>query len=205
MNVRRATTLAVLLSLAPAACASDRALVDEVSALSAQLDGLQQQVEDLDAELQQQGEVLDAELQAVRGEVEAAAGEHDEPMEAASEAEHSHEASAFEVAVAQYLLDTAGFHAMDEALNEAGQIDPGYSSNVSRVHKVLSSTTWPEALDGSVASFLELLLALGAALADDDLETAAPLATEAHELQHGLSHDIDAWLGGGAAGHGHDE
>lgn len=199
MNAKRVLVLGLLSSLALAACATDQAIVDEVSALSDEVGAVSQQM----SGLQQQVDDLSADLEAVQAELEASAAEHEDAAGESGEEAGSHEASAFAVAVAQYVMDTAGFHAMDVALNEGDSIDPSFASAVTRVHRVLSSTTWPEELESSAASFLKHLETFSEALADDDLETAAPLATEAHELQHDLSHGIDAWLGSGDD-HGHE-
>jgi hypothetical protein len=43
---------------------------------------------------------------------------------------------------------------------------------------------------------------LSTALANDDLETAAPLAVDAHDLGHDLSHAAEHWLGTLSGGHG---
>lgn len=106
-------------------------------------------------------------------------------------------AGAADVAVAQYIMDTGGFHGMDEALNESGEIDPSYLGAVNRTHKVLANTRWPEELSAEAASLVGLLSEFAAALEADDAEEAARLAAEVHGAQHDFSHAIDNWLAGG--------
>lgn len=106
-------------------------------------------------------------------------------------------APAFEVVVAQYVMDTAGFHAMDESLHETMTVDPSFLSAVNRVAKVVAQAPWPEALHDQAAAFGETLTAFAAALEADDAEAAAGLAAELHEVQHNFSHAIDEWLGAG--------
>ena len=112
---------------------------------------------------------------------------------------------AFGVAMAQYVMDTAGFHDMDEVLNETKAVDPAYLSAVNRVRKVVAQAPWPEALHEKSESFVNVLDEFAAALDADNGEEAATLATEVHEVQHDFSHAIDDWLGGSEGGHGHEE
>ena len=106
-----------------------------------------------------------------------------------------------DVAVAQYIMDTSGFHGMEESLNESGEIDPSYLGAVNRARKVLANTQWPEELAGEADSLVNLLSEFAAALEADDgdrrREEAARLAAEVHEAQHDFSHAIDNWLSGG--------
>jgi copper(I)-binding protein len=107
----------------------------------------------------------------------------------------------FQAAVATYLLDTAGLHAMDERLNNDGLIDPGDAGTVQRVGGVLTATSWPTELADAAADLTTVLDQYATALSNDDAEAAAPLAAQAHEVQHDFSHAVDAWLRGE---YGHD-
>jgi hypothetical protein len=104
---------------------------------------------------------------------------------------------AFGVVVAQYVMDTAGFHGMDEALNETKTVDPAYLSTVNRVRKVVAEAPWPDALHEQAEAVEAVLAGLAAVLEADDGEGAAALAAELHTAQHDLSHAIDNWLAGG--------
>lgn len=103
--------------------------------------------------------------------------------------------AAGQVSMAQYIMDSAGFHGMEEALAESGSIDPAYPGTVSRVHKVLAATVFPHDLAEQGAAFTDLVGELAEALAADDSAAAARLAAEVHEAQHDFSHAIDDWLG----------
>jgi outer membrane murein-binding lipoprotein Lpp len=117
--------------------------------------------------------------------------------------EHAEDAGIFEVTVAQYVMDTAGFHSMDEALNETKTVEASYLSAVKRVQKVLSATVWPEELQAQSTGLMELLDKFAEALDADNGEEAATLASEVHTAQHDLSGAIDEWLGvGGEHEHG---
>jgi hypothetical protein len=141
---------------------------DRLSALEAEIEAVAAQNADLEAQLK----TLEAEAE-----------------EPATEAAN--------VAVAQFIMDTAGFHGMEETLNESGEIDPGYLGTVSRVRKVVANTQWPEPLAPEAASFVAVLAEYAEVLEADDPDAAASLSAEAHEAQHDFSHNVDNWLGGG--------
>jgi hypothetical protein len=130
--------------------------------------------------------------------------EHNEPMaeDAADQPVMVVEpGQAFQVAIATYLMDTAGFHGIDERLNGEGVIEAGDAGVVNRISQVLAATHWPEALQAQVDPLQETLAMYAEALSNDDVEAAKPLATQAHEQQHELSHAVEHWLGqvGGSA------
>lgn len=88
----------------------------------------------------------------------------------------------FQVTVATYLMDTADFHAMDERIHQEGTIEAGDAGVVNRVNGLLAATNWPEELHAQVDPLRETLTQYAEALANDDVEAAKPLATQAHEL-----------------------
>lgn len=100
---------------------------------------------------------------------------------------------AFDVRVAQYLMDTAGFHGLDEALNETKKIETTYPSTVSRVKKIFAQVSWPKTLATPSHALEKALEELSSALEADNAEDAAKAATTVHETQHDLSHAIDEW------------
>ncbi len=130
---------------------------------------------------------LAARIDALEAQVAALTANHD--------AEHGAAGSANEVTTAIYLLDNAGLHDLDERLNGEGTIAAGDSGNVASVARLLAAVTWPDALSTAAMSTTVVLNDLAAALADDDLETAAALATTAHDVGHNLSHAAEHWLG----------
>ncbi|MCB0082967.1 MAG: hypothetical protein KDE47_18635, partial [Caldilineaceae bacterium] len=111
---------------------------------------------------------------------------------------------AFRVTSAIYLLDTVGLHDLDVRLNEEQDLQPGDAGTVERVAGLLSAVDWPEALASDAMSMTNVLTDLSTALADDDLETAAPLATQAHEVQHDFSHAAEHWLADATGAHDDD-
>lgn len=170
---------ALTFGLLVAACATNPDVSGDLDAQAERLGQLEQELEDVLAAL--------SEMRASES-VEAEHEEHEE-TEAA-------QASAFELAVAQYIMDTAGFHRIDEALTETGEIDPSFVSTVTRVARIVGSTQWPDDLSESAAHLLEVLTEFQSSLAEDDAEGATPLAGMAHDHQHDLSAAITAWLSG---------
>lgn len=179
------------LALAAAGCASTDQVDQQAATISQQAD----RISSLESQVSDMADTLEN----VQSQLDVA------PIEATPMAETGHETSAFDVAVAQYFMDTAGFHEMAEALAAGEEIDPAWAATASQVHKVLASTAWPEELDAAADSFVENVGAFAEALANDDAETATELADTVHDAQHDLSHSIDEWMGTATADHTHDE
>ena len=115
--------------------------------------------------------------------------------EASMEYSHSAEADAFELSVAQVIMDSAGFHGIATALSETQTIDPTYLSTVTSVSKVLSHTTWPADLHDQAQAFIESLASFAATLEADNVADAVANSETVHDAQHELSHSIEHWLG----------
>ncbi|MEZ4615721.1 MAG: hypothetical protein R2867_09450 [Caldilineaceae bacterium] len=97
------------------------------------------------------------------------------------------------VTTAIYLLDNVGLHDLDVRLNEDGLIDPsdaeGCPDPTVACHRGLAHRFRADA-----DAVIDVLGQLNTALVDDDVDAAAPLATQAHEVQHDLSHAVEHWL-----------
>ena len=118
------------------------------------------------------------------------------PTEAATEMADSHApiTDSFSVSVAQYFMDTAGFHDLATVLSDTQKIEAAYLSKVTRVSKVLAQITWPAELREQGDAFEARLAVLTAALEADNVADAVRLSEEGHDAQHEFSHAIDAWL-----------
>lgn len=103
-------------------------------------------------------------------------------------------ANVFGVSVAQYYLDSAGFHDMATTLSNTQKIDTGYITKINHVNKMLTQTAWGPALQGKAAAFVATANKLVEALAAGKVKDAVMLAAKTHDDQHALSHDIDHWL-----------
>jgi hypothetical protein len=123
-----------------------------------------------------------------------------------TDASMSHEETAsdpFVLSVAQYVLDSSGFHGIAETISNTQQIDPAFLGTVNRAYKVLSQVTWPEPLMEQGQAFVVTLKDFADALAANDVVEATKLSDEIHDAQHELSHAIDDWLGEATNAHSH--
>ncbi len=100
----------------------------------------------------------------------------------------------FAVTTALYMMDTAGFHGIDESLNTGDAINPVYARTIQRVARLVSVTPWPAELANQATTLLGTLNEFSAALSNDDAEAAKPLATLAHDQEHELSHAASEWI-----------
>jgi hypothetical protein len=190
--------------LPPPDAAEIEQLRQQLTAMETRVDQLAQttDVEDLSARvaaLEQQlampeaagAKDLAARVEALEAHLEAA-------EEGASQETHAVEAGeqgqAFQVATTVYLLDMAGLHAMEESINQENTIDPGIPGTVERIRGLMVLTAWPEELQDDAIALEDTLASFAAALAEDDVEAAKPLATQVHEQQHDLSHAVGGWL-----------
>jgi hypothetical protein len=133
--------------------------------------------------------------------------EHEHAEDAATDTAVAQE-QIFQITVATYLMDNAGFHAIDERINQEGVIEAGDAGVVNRVSRLLAVTAWPEKLQAQVDPLRESLTAYAEALANDDVEAAKPLATQVHDLEHDLSHAVAQWVdsvSGVEGEHSHDD
>ena len=108
------------------------------------------------------------------------------------------ESSGFDLSVAQYFMDKAGFHGMATALSETQTIDPTYLSSVTSVQTILSQVVWPSDLNDQAQAFIESLGTFSAALEADNIADAVESSEIVHDAQHELSHSIDHFLEGHA-------
>ena len=100
----------------------------------------------------------------------------------------------FDTIAAIYLLDQVDIHALHERLHEGDGIMPGDSGQMRRLVRLVSAVDWPQELAEEGTALVETLTQLASALADDDLESAIPLASAAHEAQHHFSSNVADWF-----------
>lgn len=104
---------------------------------SAEIEQVQQQLAAIESRLDELNPGAD--VSDLEARLDALESSLEEPMESAS-----HDAGAndqvFQVTIAAYLLDTAGFHDLDVRLNEDGVIMPGDAGIVNRVNGALAVT-----------------------------------------------------------------
>ena len=99
----------------------------------------------------------------------------------------------FDAIAAVYLMDQVDIHALHSRLEDGDGIMPGDSGQIKRLVTLLSAVDWPSELAQEGAALIESLTLFASALADDDLESAVPLASVAHEGQHHFSSSVADW------------
>lgn len=100
----------------------------------------------------------------------------------------------YNILLAQFVLDSTGFHDMQDTIESTATIDSTYASKVDRARKVLYFTTWPSSLKTNVETFIDTLVLYNAALSANNVSDATTLSATVHDAQHGLSHAIDEWV-----------
>ncbi len=100
----------------------------------------------------------------------------------------------FDAIAAVYLVDQIDIHALYDQLHDGDGIMPGDSGQIKRLIPLLAAVNWPPELAEEGTKLVETLTQLAEALADDNLETAVPLASAAHEEQHHFSGSVADWF-----------
>jgi hypothetical protein len=107
--------------------------------------------------------------------------------------------SAVGVTAAIDLIDSTGFHGLQEEIEAATSFEEISPRNLGSVQKALwvsMAAPWPELLAESVAAFEKDVQALADALTAGDLAAAQEAAAGAHHTQHDLSGMVYEWLAG---------
>ena len=71
---------------------------------------------------------------------------------------------------------------------------PGDAGQIKRLVLLFSAVEWPVELAEEGAALVGTLTQLSSALADDDLESAVPLAFAAHDEQHHFFGSVSDWF-----------
>jgi len=100
----------------------------------------------------------------------------------------------FDAIAAVYLMDQIDIHALYDQLHDGEGIMPGDAGPIKRLVPLLSAVDWPEELADEATALVETLAQLAEALADNDLESALPLAEAAHDEQHHFSRSVSQWF-----------
>ena len=102
--------------------------------------------------------------------------------------------SIFDAVSAAYLLDKVDIHALNKRLKGGEGIMPGDSGQIKYLVPLLTAVDWPQELAEEAGALAETLTKLTAALADDDLESALPLSSTAHDQQHHFTNNVFDWF-----------
>ncbi len=119
----------------------------------------------------------------------------------ASNPKNAGEPSLFQISIAQYYLDSAGFHDIAEALADSKTVEPEYLPVVQRVVKLLGQVRWTPELQDEGEAFVGTLNEFAAALREERVDDAIALGDTVHDAQHDLSHAIDEQMSSEDTGH----
>lgn len=98
--------------------------------------------------------------------------------------------------VAITALDNAGFHGIDESINDNKEIPANARTVALHMQSVTKLTEWPADQKAAADKLAGLLGDFAVALDKDapDMEAVGKLAADIHDAEHLLSHDIWAHL-----------
>ncbi|MDE0142477.1 MAG: hypothetical protein OXI80_11810 [Caldilineaceae bacterium] len=102
--------------------------------------------------------------------------------------------SIFDAVSAAYLLNKVDIHALNKRLKGGEGIMPGDAGQIKYLVPLLTAVDWPQELAEEAGALAETLTKLTAALADDDLESALPLSSTAHDEQHHFTDNVFDWF-----------
>jgi hypothetical protein len=91
-------------------------------------------------------------------------------------------------------------HALDEQVQQASEIEPGWAAAIGRLHHAVAGTSWPDELAETAGTLEENLAAAEAAAEADDLAEFKTATVLAHDAWHELEHSAYAYIGGGEDG-----
>lgn len=109
-------------------------------------------------------------------------------------AKHETETDSFEISLAQYFMDTAGFHGMSTEINKTQRIEAGYYPAVYGTWSVLSQVIWPIELEQKAEPFVATLKDLSTAIEENNTGKVVELMEIIHDGQHDLSESIDQFF-----------
>jgi hypothetical protein len=102
-----------------------------------------------------------------------------------------------EVLNAINILDKAGLHGLDEAINEDKEIPSNARTTAQQLQAITNLTEWPtDDLESEADALAKIFGELAAAVDGEnpDLAKAGEAATKAHDAQHDFSHDVWQYL-----------
>lgn len=102
-----------------------------------------------------------------------------------------------EVLIAINILDKAGLHGIDEAINKDRQIPSNARTTALQLQAITNLTEWPtDDLESQAEALARIFAELAAAVDGEnpDLAKAGEAATKAHDAEHDFSHDVWEYL-----------
>jgi uncharacterized cupredoxin-like copper-binding protein len=100
------------------------------------------------------------------------------------------------VLLGMFVVDSFGFHGMEEAYAEATEVGDRDAGGVAKVLTAVDAVEWPDELSAVAGTFRADVAGLHAALESGDLAGARHGLEAVHGSQHDLSNGVYAWLAG---------
>ncbi|HET7738024.1 MAG TPA: hypothetical protein VFK32_05570 [Tepidiformaceae bacterium] len=94
------------------------------------------------------------------------------------------------------VIDSAGLHDIDDAINEDEEIPAGAAVTAQKLHATMELVEWPSDLDEDAEELSAAFEDLHATLSAEtpDMAAAGEIAGRVHDLAHDFSHDAWAYL-----------
>ena len=106
-------------------------------------------------------------------------------------------------------IRTEGLHDIDDAAQQASEIEAGWSGAIKRMRQAVGGTDWPDELSADAAHWYDKLVAAEDAIASGDLAASKTAISEAHAAWHDIEGPAYLFIAGdevtGGAAHGDDE
>lgn len=100
-----------------------------------------------------------------------------------------------ELLAALNIMDSVGFHDIDEGLRATPQkLEASWLGKTKNARIAVAATTWPKELKPMATAFVDSAGKLQEALEKDDKSGAVAPAKAVHEAQHELSHEAYSYL-----------
>ncbi|MGK2965251.1 MAG: hypothetical protein ACSLFM_06555 [Tepidiformaceae bacterium] len=94
------------------------------------------------------------------------------------------------------VIDTAGLHDIDDAINEDDEIPAGAANTAQKLQATMGLVDWPSDLEDMAeelsAAFEEMHATLSAET--PDIAAAGEIAAKVHDIAHDFSHDVWVYL-----------
>ncbi|MEX2487888.1 MAG: multicopper oxidase domain-containing protein [Nitriliruptoraceae bacterium] len=116
------------------------------------------------------------------------------PVSGVSDTTHTADTTA--VLLGMYIVDSFGFHGLEEVYAEADEVGEGDAGQVAKVLTAVDTVAWPDELAGVAAAFRTDVDGLHTALEAGDIDGARHALEAVHGSQHDLSNGVYDWLAG---------
>jgi hypothetical protein len=94
------------------------------------------------------------------------------------------------------IMDNAGLHEMDEAINDDKEIPANARTTAQQLQAITNLTEWPDELESQAEALAAIFGEFAAAIEGDspDIVKAAEASKRAHDAQHDFSHEVWKYL-----------